>query len=115
MNRRSGLGKSPLEHIATRRGSSRNVLSADVRPVYIEFLDSSNFAELGAFSRYDRITTSLIFTVGGVALVLWSRYAERSLSSRYHLMIAFTLAATGFALASTRMTFLDSRWRPPVY
>jgi ACS family tartrate transporter-like MFS transporter len=51
-------------------------------------------------------TTSLIFTFGGVALVLWSRYAERSLSSRYHLMTAFTLAATGFALASTRMTFL---------
>jgi ACS family tartrate transporter-like MFS transporter len=55
------------ENIAALSGSSRNILSADVRPVYLEFLDSSHFADLGAFSRQDRmdyVTNFHVFRFG---------------------------------------------------
>jgi ACS family tartrate transporter-like MFS transporter len=51
-------------------------------------------------------TTSLIFAVGGTALIVWSLYANRSSRPQYHLAAAFALAGVGFALAATRTTFL---------
>jgi len=44
--------------------------------------------------------TSLIFAFGGVTLVIWSRFADRSPSPRDHLMAVFALAGIGFALAT---------------
>jgi len=45
--------------------------------------------------------TALIYAIGGTALVVLSRFADKSSSPHRHLLAAFTLASVGFLLAAT--------------